>query len=35
MKTYHEFITEMGKTDERQLESRLATLIEHVLRVGM
>ena len=28
MKSYYEWITEMSKTDERELESRISVLIE-------
>ncbi|MCC6363637.1 MAG: DUF29 family protein [Bryobacterales bacterium] len=33
MKTYQDFITEMSKSEIRELESRLGVIIEHLLKI--
>ncbi len=33
MKTYQDFITEMSKSEIRELESRLSVIIEHLLKM--
>ncbi len=33
MKTYQDFITEMSKSEIRELESRLSVIIEHLLKI--
>ena len=34
MKTYWESATDMSRTDLRELENRLAVLVEHLLKIG-
>lgn len=33
MKTYQDFITEMSKSEIRELESRLSVIIDHLLKI--
>ncbi len=33
MKTYQELLTEMSKSEIRELESRLSVIIEHLLKI--